>query len=87
MKVQPTVQTVQLVFKNVAARTYAAAVSQDTINDGTVTIGKTGPTEPYGFSGGPRTGVPKFGPASQRVTRTGASMTVALTPPMTAPGM
>lgn len=87
MKVQPTAETVQVVFKNVTAGTYAAAVSQDTNNDGTVTIGKTGPTEPYGFSGSPQTGVPKFGPASQRVTRTGGTMSVSLAQPAAAPAM
>lgn len=85
MKVEPTADTVTVVFKNVKAGTYAAAVTQDTNADGTVTIGATGPTEPFGFSGTPQTGAPKFGPASQRVTRTGGTMTVALTPPTPAP--
>ena len=83
MKVEPTAETVQVVFKNVPAGTYAAAVSQDTNMDGTVTVGKTGPNEPYGFSGTPQTGAPKFGPASQRITRTGGTMSVTLTPPAT----
>ena len=85
MKVEPTAETVQVVFRNVAAGTYAAAVTQDTNMDGTVTIGATGPSEPYGFSGAPQTGAPKFAPASQRVTRAPATMTVALTPAVAAP--
>ncbi len=85
--VQPTADTVQVVFRNVKAGSYAAAVTQDTDGDGTVTIGKTGPTEPYGFSGTPQTGVPKFGPASQRVARSAVTMTVALAAPTPAPAM
>lgn len=79
--VQPTGETVQVTFPNVAPGTYAAAVTQDTDGDGTLTIGKTGPTEPFGFSGAPQTGAPKFGPASQRVTRAGGTMTVTLSSP------
>ena len=85
--VQPTSDTVQVVFSHVAAGTYAAAVVQDTNGDGTVTIGKTGPTEPYGLSGAAQTGKPKFGPASQRITSAGGTMTVTLAQPMAPAGM
>lgn len=84
-KVEPTAETVQVVFKNVTAGTYAAAVAQDTNRDGTVSIGKTGPSEPFGFSGTPQTGLPKFGPASQRVASAGGTMTVTLAQPTPAP--
>lgn len=86
-KVEPTAETVQVVFRNVTAGAYAAAAFQDTNNDATVTIGKTGPTEPYGFSGPAQKGVPKFGPASQRITNAGGAMTVSLKPSATAPAM
>ena len=81
--VQATSDTVTVTFSNVAPGTYAAAAVQDTNGDGTVTIGKTGPTEPFGFSGPAQTGVPKFGPASQRITSAGGTMTVALSPAAT----
>ena len=74
---------VTVTFSDVAPGTYAAAAVQDTNGDGTVTIGKTGPTEPYGFSGPAQTGIPKFGPASQHITSAGGMMTVTLSPPST----
>lgn len=78
--VEPTASTVTITFTNVAAGTYAASVVQDTNNDGTFTIGATGPTEPYGFSGAAQKGAPKFAPASKRVTASGGTMSVRLKP-------
>lgn len=90
-KVEPTASTVRVVFRDVAAGTYAAAVSQDTDGDGSVTIGQTGPSEPYGFSGARQKGAPKFAPASKRITARGGAMAVTLKPgaaaPATSPAM
>lgn len=76
--VTPTGRTVTATIRGVAPGRYAAAVVQDTDKDGTLTLGETGPTEPYGFSGRAQTGAPTFQPASFQVTSRGGSARVAL---------
>lgn len=77
-KVDPTASTVTASIPGVAPGAYAAAVVQDTNKDGTFTIGDTGPTEPFGFSGTAQTGAPTFGPAQFEVSGSGGTATVAL---------
>ncbi|WP_338502263.1 DUF2141 domain-containing protein [Sphingomonas kaistensis] len=77
-KVEPTGTSVTATLSGVPAGRYAAAVVQDTNRDGTFTIGATGPTEPYGFSGTAQSGAPAFAPAAFDVSATGGSATVAL---------
>lgn len=68
-KVDPTGTAVSATIIRVTPGSYAAAVVQDTNNDGTFTIGETGPTEPFGFSGSPQPGAPAFGPAAFDVAK------------------
>jgi uncharacterized protein (DUF2141 family) len=77
-KVEPTGTSVTATLPGVPAGRYAAAVVQDTDKNGSFTIGKTGPTEPYGFSGTAQTGAPAFGPAAFDVAATGGTATVTL---------
>lgn len=77
-KVEPTGTTVTASIPNVPAGRYAAAVVQDTNQDGTFTIGATGPTEPYGFSGTAQKGAPTFAPAAFEVAATGGTASVTL---------
>lgn len=77
-KVDPTASTASVTISGVAPGSYAAAVVQDTNKDGSFTIGATGPTEPYGFSGAAQSGAPAFAPASFEVTESGASTSVTL---------
>ena len=76
--VTPTGRTVTATIPGVAPGRYAAAVVQDTNKDGTFTLGDTGPTEPYGFSGRAQKGAPTFQPASFQVSARGGSARVAL---------
>lgn len=76
--VTPTGRTVTATIRGVAPGRYAAAVVQDTNQDGTLTLGETGPTEPFGFSGAAQKGAPKFQPASFQVNARGGSARVAL---------
>ena len=76
--VEPTGTSVTATLSGVPAGRYAAAVVQDTNRDGTFTIGATGPTEPYGFSGTAQSGAPAFGPAAFDVAATGATASVTL---------
>lgn len=66
-------------FSNVKPGRYAVAVVQDTDKNGAVTLGKTGPTEPWGLSGAVQTGAPKFAPAAVEVTAAPLTVTVPLT--------
>ena len=50
-KAPATSDTVQVVFHNVAPGDYAAAAIQDTDQNGSVAVNKTGATEPWGVSG------------------------------------
>lgn len=77
-KVDPTASTVTATISGVAPGSYAAAVVQDTNNDGTFTIGDTGPAEPFGFSGTAQSGAPTFAPASFQVAASGGTATVTL---------
>lgn len=77
-KVEPTGTNVTATISGVPAGRYAAAVVQDTNRDGTFTIGDTGPTEPFGFSGTAQTGAPAFGPAAFDVATSGATASVTL---------
>jgi uncharacterized protein (DUF2141 family) len=77
-KVDPTGTSVTATISGVTPGSYAAAVVQDTNNDGTFTIGETGPTEPFGFSGSNQSGAPTFGPAAFDVAETGGSASVTL---------
>ena len=77
-KVDPTASTVTATISGVAPGSYAAAVVQDTNNDGTFTIGETGPAEPFGFSGTAQSGAPTFAPASFEVAESGGTATVTL---------
>jgi uncharacterized protein (DUF2141 family) len=77
-KVKPTGTSVTATVPGVPAGRYAAAVVQDTDKDGSFTIGATGPTEPYGFSGTAQNGPPAFGPAAFDVAATGGTATVTL---------
>nr|WP_314441357.1 DUF2141 domain-containing protein [uncultured Sphingomonas sp.] len=77
-KVEPTGTSVTATLSGVPAGRYAAAVVQDTDRDGTFTIGATGPTEPYGFSGTAQSGPPSFGPAAFDVAATGGTASVTL---------
>lgn len=77
-KVDPTAATVTATISGVAPGSYAAAVVQDTNKDGSFTIGDTGPTEPFGFSGSAQSGAPTFAPASFEVAEGGASASVTL---------
>lgn len=77
--VEPNAATVTATFRDVPAGRYAAAVVQDTNTDGTLTLGETGPTEPYGFSGARQAGAPTFGPAAFNVTESGGTATVTIT--------
>lgn len=77
-KVDPTAATVTATISGVAPGSYAAAVVQDSNNDGTFTIGETGPAEPFGFSGTAQSGAPTFGPASFQVVESGGTATVTL---------
>lgn len=76
--VQPTGASVTATIPGVAPGSYAAAVVQDTNNDGTLTLGDTGPTEPFGFSGTAQMGAPAFDPAAFQVAETGGTATVTL---------
>lgn len=76
--VTPSSGSVTATFQGVAPGSYAAAVVQDTNNDGTLTLGATGPTEPWGFSGTPQAGPPQFEAASFPVSQSGGSATVTL---------
>lgn len=76
--VTPTGRTVTATIRGVAPGRYAAAVVQDINKDGTLTLGETGPTEPYGFSGRAQKGAPTFQPASFQVNSRGGSARVAL---------
>lgn len=76
--VQPTATSVTATFQGVSPGSYAAAAVQDTDGNGSFTIGETGPTEPFGFSGTAQTGAPTFGPASFPVTETGGTASVTL---------
>ena len=54
-------RSVRVTFEGVAPGEYAVAAFQDADGDGDVTIGRTGPSEPWGVSGGtPRRGAPTF---------------------------
>ena len=77
--VDPTAATVTATMTGVPAGRYAVAVVQDTNKDGTLTIGATGPDEPYGFSGTAQAGAPTFEPAAINVTDMGGTATVVLT--------
>lgn len=77
-KVEPTGSSVTATLSGVPAGRYAAAVVQDTDKNGSFTIGATGPTEPYGFSGTAQTGAPAFAPAAFDVAATGATASVTL---------
>lgn len=77
-KVEPTGTSVTATLSGVPAGRYAAAVVQDTDRNGSFTIGDTGPTEPYGFSGTAQAGAPTFGPAAFDVGATGGSASVTL---------
>lgn len=77
-RVNPTGQSVTATISGVEPGTYAAAVVQDTDNNGTFTIGERGPSEPFGFSGQRQTGAPAFGPASFNVAAEGGTATVTL---------
>lgn len=77
-KVDPTATTVTATISGVAPGSYAAAVVQDTNKDGSFTLGETGPTEPFGFSGTAQKGAPTFGPASFEVADSGGTATVTL---------
>lgn len=77
-KVEPTGTSVTATLSGVPAGRYAAAVVQDTNRDGTFTIGDTGPTEPYGFSGTAQSGAPAFAPAAFDVSATGGNASVTL---------
>lgn len=77
-RLDPTAATVTATFSGVAPGPYAAAVVQDTDNDGSFTIGATGPAEPFGFSGTAQSGAPAFGPASFQVAQDGGNATVTL---------
>jgi uncharacterized protein (DUF2141 family) len=77
-KVEPTGTSVTATLSGVPAGRYAAAVVQDTDRNGSFTIGDTGPTEPFGFSGTVQTGAPTFGPAAFDVGATGGSASVTL---------
>lgn len=77
--VTPTGRTVRATIRNVTAGRYAAAVVQDTNKDGTLTLGATGPSEPFGFSGPSQRGAPAFRPASFQVNAKGGSARVMLT--------
>lgn len=76
--VQPTGTSVTATIQGVSPGSYAAAVVQDTDQNGSFTIGETGPTEPFGFSGTAQTGAPTFGPAAFQVAETGGTATVTL---------
>ena len=75
---QATGGAVTVRFAGVAPGRYAVAAVQDANNDGSFTIGATGPTEPYGFSGARQPGPPAFAPAAFDVTAAGASASVTL---------
>lgn len=77
-RAQATGATVTVRFAGVAPGRYAASAVQDANNDGSFTIGATGPTEPYGFSGARQPGPPAFAPAAFDVTTAGASASVTL---------
>jgi uncharacterized protein (DUF2141 family) len=77
-KVEPTGASVTATLSGVSAGRYAAAVVQDTDRNGSFTIGKTGPTEPYVFSGTAQSGPPAFAPAAFDVATTGATASVTL---------
>ena len=77
-KVDPTAATVTATIPGVTPGSYAAAVVQDSNNDGTFTIGATGPTEPFGFSGTAQSGPPTCGPAAFEVAASGGTATVTL---------
>lgn len=76
--VQPTGASVTATIPGVAAGSYAAAVVQDTDGDGTLKLGATGPTEPFGFSGTAQSGPPAFDPAAFQVAETGGTATVTI---------
>lgn len=76
--VDPTSSTVTASVTGVPAGRYAVAVVQDTNMDGTLTVGATGPDEPYGFSGTRQAGAPTFAPAAIDVTDMGGTATVAI---------
>jgi uncharacterized protein (DUF2141 family) len=77
-KVDPTGTSVTATISGVPVGRYAAAVVQDTDKDGTFTIGASGPTEPYGFSGAAQNGAPTFAPAAFDVAATGGTASVTL---------
>lgn len=77
-KVEPTGPSITATLSGVPAGRYAAAVVQDTDKDGSFTIGATGPTEPYGFSGTAQSGPPAFARAAFEVAATGGTATVTL---------
>lgn len=76
--VVPTGRTVRATIRGVAPGRYAAAVVQDANMDGTLTLGATGPSEPFGFSGRVQRGAPTFQPASFQVNARGGTARVAL---------
>ena len=55
--------TVDALFDGIAPGEYVIVAFQDTDGDGAVTIGSTGPTEPWALSGPPQRGAPAFEPA------------------------
>jgi uncharacterized protein (DUF2141 family) len=77
-KVEATGTSVTATLSGVPAGRYAAAVVQDTDRNGSFTIGATGPTEPYGFSGTAQSGPPAFAPAAFDVAATGGTANVTL---------
>ena len=57
----PDGRSVRVTFEGVASGEYAVAAFQDTDGDGDLTLERTGPTEPWGVSGGtPRRAAPTF---------------------------
>ena len=69
---------ITVTFEGVAPGRYAAAAFQDADGDGTVTLGATGPTEPWGLSGG-TDGAPSFDAAMFEVAGRDVDAEVTLT--------
>ena len=58
---EPDGRSVRVTFEGVTEGEYAVAVFQDADGDGDLRLGSTGPTEPWGLSGGtPRRSAPSF---------------------------
>ena len=73
--VRPDGGQAEATFEGVTAGDYAVAVFQDTDGDGTVTLGRTGPTEPWGFSGAPEFADAKFSVEAGSEARADVSVT------------